>query len=367
MLCVSCAGYPLEACVYKGQRVAICARCGGLWCEVSQWDVSTWGEPPPEPIPHVVPTAGDAAARSCGQCRSRMAIVPIPEIIDLRLDRCLTCGGVWFDRGEWDKIDAMHVWKGQLEMLDRPTNWGEWFFQMFLRLPVEFNIRPRSTPWMTLLIIAVCTIVNIIMMDPVWAERMMDYAADGPQALTWAKSYTLVTHLFLHDGWLHLLTNLYLLYILGDNVEDVLGPVLFLLFYLMCGAAAAAAQILGTEMFGPPLPLIGASGAISGVIAAYLILYQRSQLTFVWFFWQYKLPAGVWILVWLLMQLVFLRLDPSSRLTGVGWWAHVGGFVAGLFLILPFRRRLIASHSLLDLLDQYKLRKPMVEAKVASV
>lgn len=110
-------------------------------------------------------------------------------------------------------------------------------------------------------------------------------------------------------------------------------------------------------MTSRPLPLVGASGSIAGVIAAYLLLFRRSQLTFVWLFWQYKLPAWVWITVWVLMQLALIGLDPGGNRLGIAFWAHIGGFIAGLVLILPVRRRLIASHSLLDLLDRYQIHR----------
>ncbi len=362
MLCLSCATYPLEPCNYKGQQVEVCPRCGGLWCETGCWS----NEFTEEPLFEEPPSTGKASARSCVRCQSPLAIVSVYEVEGLQLERCGSCRGVWFDRGEWEKLSSIQVWKSQLETLERPPNWTEWFFQQCLRLPVEFNIRPRSTPWMTLLIIVVCTLLNLLAMDPVWDEKLMAYAVDGHQSLTPSGCLNLITYQFLHAGWFHLLPNMYLLYVLGDNVEDVMGSMMYLLFYLTCGVAAAVAQILCAEQFGPQMPLVGASGSISGVIAAYVVLYRRSQLTFVWFFWQYKLPAVVWIAVWLIMQIVVIALDPSSQITGVAMWAHVGGFLAGLILILPCRRRLIASHTLLDLLDHYKMRVPPVRSTIAA-
>lgn len=366
LTCVCCNGYPLEACVHESRRVAVCPRCGGLWCDAAQWDPQQLGAlPTADATPVAEPTlvnevVFDSAPRNCGKCRVRMTRMQVFEVIGLWLERCGTCGGVWFDKGEWEKLAALQTWKCQLPTLDRPTNWGEWFLQMFLRLPIEFNIKPRRTPWMTLAIIAVCTLINLLAMSPALRDSIYQFAAEGTALFQVDQSYTLLTYQFLHDGWIHLALNMYFLYVLGDNVEDVLGPGWFLAFYLACGVAAAVTQFAVVDALDlTPMYLVGASGSIAGIIAAYLVLFRRSQLTFMFFFWQRKLPAKVWITIWLLSQIAAGYLDPDGQLTGVAVWAHIGGFAAGVILILPFRRRLVARHTLLDLLDRRQLRRPL--------
>jgi membrane associated rhomboid family serine protease len=153
---------------------------------------------------------------------------------------------------------------------------------------------------------------------------------------------TLFTSQFLHGGWLHLGSNLLALYVFGDNVEDRLGPWRFLLFYLACGVSAALVHI----WFSPSstVPTIGASGAISGVLAAYATLFPTARVvTLPIFFipWFFEVPALLWIGVWFASQLLsgFLMLSADTEaLGGIAWWAHVGGFVAGLMLIWPLRR-----------------------------
>lgn len=149
---------------------------------------------------------------------------------------------------------------------------------------------------------------------------------------------TLVTSMFLHGGWMHLLGNMLYLWIFGNNVEDRLGHVRFALFYLASGLAAAAAQILPEP--GSQIPMIGASGAISGVLGAYLVLFPYARVLVV-------IPVGVllfryvraaWVLgIWFAMQFVSAIVAPSGG--GVAWWAHVGGFVAGFLMAQPLRRR----------------------------
>ncbi|UCF09552.1 MAG: rhomboid family intramembrane serine protease [Candidatus Bipolaricaulota bacterium] len=151
---------------------------------------------------------------------------------------------------------------------------------------------------------------------------------------------TLLSMMFLHGGLLHVLGNLLYLWIFGDNVEDAMGHVRFLVFYLVCGALAAFAQIAIGPSSGTPL--IGASGAIAGVLAAYLMLFPHSRvLTLIPIFFFLRLtaiPAVVLLGLWFLFQ-VLSGVSSIGVATGVAWFAHIGGFVAGAFLVFLFRRR----------------------------
>jgi membrane associated rhomboid family serine protease len=150
---------------------------------------------------------------------------------------------------------------------------------------------------------------------------------------------TLATYMFLHGGWLHLIGNMLYLWIFGDNIEDRLGRVRFIVFYLVCGVVAAFAQaILDTRSRAP---LVGASGAISGVLGAYLVLYPRAKvlvLTFVIFITTLRVPALAVLGIWFAVQLVSSLLAPRGSGGGGAFAAHVGGFVAGLALIRLFVR-----------------------------
>jgi len=164
----------------------------------------------------------------------------------------------------------------------------------------------------------------------------------GVPAETW---WTVLTHMFLHGGWGHVAGNCWFLWLFGTNVEDRLGHARFVLIYLFSGLGAAAAQFL----FGPNSTdvMIGASGAISGVLGAYLRYHPKSiiiTLTPIWFAPLLPVPAFVFILIWFGFQIWNGIGDFafSSASGGVAWWAHVGGFVAGLFLarpLAPQRRR----------------------------
>jgi membrane associated rhomboid family serine protease len=155
--------------------------------------------------------------------------------------------------------------------------------------------------------------------------------------------WPLLTHQFLHGGWLHIIGNMWTLWIFGDNVEDRMGPLRFLFFYLTCGLVAAV-----TEMITQPesaVPTVGASGAIAGVLGAYLLLFPTARLVvlfpvlFLPFFFQ--LPAVLYLGAWFVIQLFSgaLALASPAHVGGIAWWAHVGGFTAGLLLCPLFVQR----------------------------
>lgn len=158
------------------------------------------------------------------------------------------------------------------------------------------------------------------------------------QAGEWS---TLVTAMFLHAGWAHVLGNMLYLHIFGDNVEDILGHARFLLFYLVCGVASFLVQIVLSPR--SELPNLGASGAVAGVLGAYLLLFPRSRvLTVVPLFILFpilEVPAFLFLGLWFLLQFLSgaASLGSYSLSGGVAWWAHVGGFAAGALLLAVFR------------------------------
>ncbi len=153
----------------------------------------------------------------------------------------------------------------------------------------------------------------------------------------------LLTHMFLHGGWAHLLGNLWMLKIFGDNVEDRMGPLRFLAFYLLCGGAALAAHV-GMER-DSVLPVVGASGAIAGVMGAYWAMFPRARVVVlvpvIVFPLLLELPALLFLGFWFVSQIWSGSLAVASAAFegGVAWWAHAGGFSAGLLLFPLFVRR----------------------------
>ena len=152
--------------------------------------------------------------------------------------------------------------------------------------------------------------------------------------------HTVLTSMFLHGGWMHLLGNMWFLWIFGNNVEDAMGHVRFVVFYLLCGIAAAMLQtaLAPSSM----IPMVGASGAIGGVMGAYVLMYPRVSvhlLVFLGFYvTTFAVPAYFMLGYWFLLQLVSGSLSVGAEGGGVAFWAHVGGLVAGIVLVKLFAR-----------------------------
>ena len=172
----------------------------------------------------------------------------------------------------------------------------------------------------------------------------------GPQTVcvlgderTW---FTPVSSMFLHGGWFHLIGNMWFLWVFGNNVEDSMGHFRYIAFYLLSGLAAAAAQTFANP--ASPIPMVGASGAISGVMGAYIVLYPRVRVHMLVilgiFITRIVVPAYLMLGYWFLLQLVGGGLASGSE-GGVAFWAHAGGFVGGALLIYVFRdQELVAKH-----------------------
>ncbi len=143
----------------------------------------------------------------------------------------------------------------------------------------------------------------------------------------------LLTYIFAHGGWWHLISNMWMFRIFADNIEDVMNPPRFAVFYLLCGVIAGLVHALVNA--DSHVPVVGASGAISGVLGAYFLLYPRARVTTFVFFLIIDLPASLYLGGWFLLQLVSGLQDGGGA--GVAWWAHLGGFAAGMALTPLFR------------------------------
>ncbi len=151
--------------------------------------------------------------------------------------------------------------------------------------------------------------------------------------------HTLLTSMFMHGGWFHILGNLWFLSVFGDNVEDAMGPLRFVIFYLLCGVAATLAHVVSSP--DSAVPVVGASGAIGGVMGAYAALYPRAPvhmlLVLGFFFTRVVVPAYLVLGYWFVLQLVGGIPALQGAGAGVAFWAHVGGFLAGVVLVPLFR------------------------------
>ena len=220
-------------------------------------------------------------------------------------------------------------------------------------IPLRDDNPSRITPLVTISLVVACVIVFVWQLSlggrgdqqATYSLGLIPSVLFGihhlPPALVLVPpAATIFTSMFLHGGWMHIIGNMLYLWIFGDNVEDAMGHARFLVFYLTCGVAAALTQALLDPQ--STLPMLGASGAISGVLGAYLLLYPRARvLTLVplGFFSQVVwLPAAFILLLWFGLQLLS-NLFTRSGSGGVAFGAHIGGFLAGMLLVGLFKRR----------------------------
>jgi membrane associated rhomboid family serine protease len=215
-------------------------------------------------------------------------------------------------------------------------------------LPLYDDQTTRRFPFVTILLIAANVLVFAGWQLRVGLDESVQLAALVPAELTRAPGLhaftTVLTSMFMHGGWAHLLGNMWFLWIFGNNVEDATGAVRFVIFYLLCGIAADAAHVA----FVPrsQMPLVGASGAISGVLGAYLLLHPDARITtFVplgFLVRVIELPAWFFLIIWFGLQLLSQAASSVASQRhggGVAYLAHIGGFVAGLALVFPFRKK----------------------------
>jgi membrane associated rhomboid family serine protease len=221
---------------------------------------------------------------------------------------------------------------------------------VFLPLADHNRLRTIDFQTVTVVLIVACTVVFLwqssltddALVRAVYALGMIPSVLFGydrlPSSIVLVPApVTVLTSMFLHGGWLHLAGNMLYLWIFGDNVEDELGHGRFLMFYLLCGIVAALVQAAAAPT--SDIPTVGASGAIAGVLGAYLVRHPFARVTVLAFVVLIELPALVVIGGWIVLQFMNGVLDQGGEgpAGNVAWWAHIGGFAAGALLINPLR------------------------------
>ncbi len=218
-------------------------------------------------------------------------------------------------------------------------------------IPLKDTTPRRSFPFITAILIAVnfAVFFHQISLSPGAGDafvrvyglvpKRIDLALAGGHYSLARAFVPLFTCMFLHGGWLHIIGNMWFLWIFGGNVEDRMGSAPYLLFYILCGLGSGISQVAFS--WGSAIPSIGASGAISGVLGAYIVFFPGSRilslvpLLVIWFLW--RVPAWIFIGLWFLIQFLSgLGSLATASSGGVAWWAHVGGFILGALLAKPF-------------------------------
>ena len=329
---------------YDRIELDVCETCHGLWFDRGELAAAIQIDNASVFAPDSPLLAGETPSLPCPRnprvrmFQRRLAISANQKGPSLALDQCAECGGIWLDGGELPTTVAALKDDRVRPFLENPEtarmgSLGLYLFMFFTGLPIEqWNPRVRRPVVMPMLV-AACVLVFIWQLSgglPGLERSVLEYGMI-PARLFRGDYAPLLTSMFLHGGVAHLLGNMYFLVVFGDNVEDRLGRARFLLLYLLAGVAAAL-----THAFFEPdkaLPVVGASGAISGIMAAYAVLFPRTRLISLIFFFRVRWRTPVYLLGWLGLQIVGVFLHK----TGIAWWAHIGGFLVGALLAFRFR------------------------------
>tara|TARA_B100001027_G_scaffold207552_1_gene172092 strand:- start:393 stop:1079 length:687 start_codon:yes stop_codon:yes gene_type:complete len=218
---------------------------------------------------------------------------------------------------------------------------------MFLMIPIKDDNPTKNRSIMRLVIIVVCSIVFLIQLtgDNYYLVNFYGYKpasllGNNYQYETFNPILTIVTSMFMHGGWLHFFGNMLYLWIFSDNIEDALGKKQFVIFYFLSGIFAALFQSIGE--INSDVPMIGASGAIAGILGAYIYLFPKAKILVIVplliFFFSMRLPALIVLGFWFIIQFLNVTLFDSQN-SNVAWMAHIGGFIFGIFYCIFFLKK----------------------------
>ena len=349
--CPACRRHYLDPVQYNTVEIDTCRHCGGIWFDRGELLRACRHDDPNIPMTDEIlaslgPHTG-GASRPCPRCGGALFEYEHAPGSSVHIDVCGRCYGVWLDAGELAVIQKDQQVSRATATIDRPTNWKTWLFEFLLRLPVEFNVRPRKFPWITVLLIIANVLIwiGVVFGGGDVRKIFMTYGS-VPATLGSSQWFVaLFTSQFLHAGIVHLLANMYFLYILGDNVEDAMGKLGYLAFYLAMGAAGW----IGHTIIDPSstLPGVGASGAIAGVLGAYTIFFRRARLTLMLIVFQLKLSTFWYVTVYVVLNLTGYAMGAA----GVAWMAHLAGFFSGLIFAAALYPSVAKRYPMLRLLN----------------
>ena len=323
------------------QRVQIdaCPVCFGAWFDPGELDTLAGAL---EGVETVLNPARGTSRRGCVLGHGVMQEHELPGVISTPVERCASCGGLWLDGHERRKLATASTSEGQGTKTERWFKRGAiWAAQVLTHLPVEVDNPARGTPWVVFILLAVFVGVfsgqELGLIDT-------EYYGIVPGRLKIEHDFsTLASYMFLHGSWVHLLGNAYFLHTFGDNIEHLFGRVRFAIFFVVTGLIAGAVHVWLTKKTA--IPIVGASGSIAGILAAYLWAFPRARLFQVILWIQLKIPVWAYLFVWVGFHILAGFWGKGSGVEGVAWFAHLGGFLVGLAvtpLMLALRRREVA-------------------------
>jgi membrane associated rhomboid family serine protease/Zn-finger nucleic acid-binding protein len=323
-----------------GEQIVLdtCPVCFGAWFDRGEFDAL--GDGAVDSV-RLAGLDGRRSQRLCPRGHGAMYEHQLPGLINTPIECCSRCAGIWLDGEERRKLAVRTTREGQQDLKERLLRRGViWVAQVVTQLPVEVDNPARGTPWLVygllggFLLLFVAEAQGIVFYRD-WAIIAGKMVRDYDDSV-----HTLVTHQFLHGSWYHVLFNAYFLYVFGDNIEHLFGRQRFALLFIGAGVAGGLLHVLLTH--ATATPVVGASGSIAGIMAAYLWSFPRAKLFQTIFFVQLKIPAWVYLGAWVGLQLVMGFFTDKVQFA---WFAHLGGFLFGLGLtplVLRWRRTQVA-------------------------
>ncbi len=365
MKCPKCPGQ-LEPINYGSVDLDRCRVCFGLWFdrgELEKFNPSD-GEFPFVPD-RVVP--GKSTTLRCPRCDDLLRDTPYGPGVDFAVDRCTGCHGLWLDADEIGKVQrilkaevklrrkrALQLRKAaerEQELRDRheeeiahqeandKLSTGEWLFMFLTRLPREVYHPVRHFPYATIALIVMNALAFLlelgVLARPDARQFFPTWGFVPDKVRQMEQLWGIFTSMFLHGGLTHLLGNMYFLYTFGDNVEDYLGVLHFLALYFVSGLMATVVHF-ASDIYSS-VPTVGASGAIAGILGAYLVLFSRRKIYVLIFLFPVKLRALWYLAFWIAFQLLAAWLSAPGGGPGVAWFGHIGGFFTGIAFIACYQ------------------------------
>jgi membrane associated rhomboid family serine protease len=358
--------------MYQTLALNSCPNCKGIWFAAGEMQryLEVMANSPDVPHAQLSLSKNVTLAerlqeplRICPHCGLQMRKFNYAYDSNVIMERCSGCSGIWTDGGEAyraaiynkgnPKLDGLassmaeHLQKKEdfkefVEGFDDLSRTGGLFlFAVQGVLPLGDEIPQRSFPSVTAGLIALNAVSFVISL---FSEDVNAFHTDlgviPAHIVSGVDLHTLFTHMFCHASVFHLAGNMLFLWVFANHVEDAFGHFLFALFYILCGLVSAGGFI--ALNVASNVPLVGASGAIAGVMAAYVVLYPLSSMRVLIAARVITLPASIYLAGWFLMQLFFWLATSGMAHGGVAWFAHIGGFLCGAIVTLPARRHLLA-------------------------
>jgi membrane associated rhomboid family serine protease len=340
---------------HQGVKLDVCSGCHGLWFDLGELRkvVDTTVE--------LARAHGAAPTGRCPRCAVGLKEKSVLEAEGLLLDEGGRCSGVFLDHGELQRIQQLKAARARRlreedlalrreiaarqeekrRSLESQADRGievdvneQGFLPFLLGIPTEVDTSLERTPWAVYGLIVAISLTWIWQLGYGLEASVARFGEVPAEILAGQRLHTLLTSIFMHVGWLHLLGNLYYLWLFGDNVDDRMGSIPFLAWYAVWGLSGSLVSIALCQGDSCQLPHIGASGAISGALGAYMVLFPDRRIVdqFGWMM-EIKMPAWIYLGGWVVLQ-IFGAMTSAGH---VDMWAHAGGFVAGAVVAGGYR------------------------------